>query len=91
MKRTYWTHFADEYDSYSEALEAAERFFDLEDFVQYLSESVDEGETTLSEILLELHAGNGTDLYFELYRRCFNRYAQDNIDEWTEYENEEDE
>ena len=92
MERIYWTFDDGEYDTYEDAVDAATDSFDLNDFEFYLKESIEDGETTISEILRELGAGKGNELYSELLNRCLDRFVEDYVSEWAEpiEEDEED-
>lgn len=91
MERIYWTFDGEEYDTYEDAMDAATDSFDFDDFEFYLKESIEDKETTLSEILRELAKGKGDELYHELYSRCFDRFVEDYVSEWAEPKEEEEE
>ena len=91
MERIYWIFDDGEYDTYEDAYDAAIDSFDFIDFEFYLKESIEDEETTIWEILRELAKGRGNELYNELFDRCFARFAEDYISEWTEPEEEDEE
>lgn len=84
----YYNFDGERYDTYEEAEDDARKAFNYE-FVDYFDTLIEEGDIDAFDILEALRKGD-TNFYYEVYKKCFNRYKDDYLVEEWEEEDEED-
>lgn len=82
---TYYEYDGERYDTYEEVEEDMRKAFDQYLFDDYFTILVHEGDILSFDILNALSKGD-TEFYYEVYEKCFDRYKDDYLSEWTEDE-----